>query len=205
MKKSFRFTAAIGIGLALAPWGAIAQDQAAAMPTTHAIVPADQQPSRAQLDNLFEVMKVREQMASMTKLMPEVMQKAFTDQITQREKDHPEMTPTTEEQKKAAGKVMNKYLERVMNLYTGDEMLDDMAGLYQKYLTRSDVDAMIGFYSSPAGQHALEIGPVVMKEFMPMVMDKIQARIQPVIDELGKDMEQVMKPPPSAGDQPSSN
>jgi len=197
--------AVIGIGLALAPWGAIAQDPAAAAPGTHAIVPVDQQPSRVQLDNLFEVMKVREQMATMTKLMPEVMQKAFTDQIAQMEKDHPEMTPTTDAQKKAVGNVMNKYMERVMNLYTGDEMIDDMAGLYQKYLTRSDVDAMIGFYSSPAGQHALEIGPVVMKEFMPMVMEKMRTRIQPVIDQLGKEMEQVMKPPPPAGDQPSSN
>ena len=205
MKKSYGFTAVIGIGLALAPWAAFTQSQVAAMPATHAIVPVDQQPSRAQLDNLFEVMKVREEMASMTKLMPEVMQKAFTDQITQMEKDHPEMTPTTEEQKKAVGKVMNKYLERVMNLYTGDELIEDMASLYKKYLTGSDVDAMIGFYSSPAGQHALEIGPVVMKEFMPMVMDKMQARIQPVIDDLGKEMAQVMKPPPADGEQPRSN
>jgi uncharacterized protein len=207
MKKACRLTALIGMGLALAPWVATAQKAAQAqaakdsegavpVPVT---VPAEQQPTRAQLDNLFEVMRVREQMASMTKMMPQLMQQGFTEQFKKVEKDRPDMEPVTEAQKQAVSKIMGRYMERVMNLYTADEMLDDMASLYQKHLSGSDVDAMIGFYSSPAGQHALNIVPVVMKEFMPMVMKKMQDRIQPAVDDMAKEMEAALKAPAGSG------
>jgi hypothetical protein len=194
MNKACRVMALIGIGLGVVhgvtAGTTLAQAEKAAPAAT---VPAEQQPSRAQLDNLFEVMRVREQLATMTKLMPQLMQQQFTEQFKQMEKDHPEMAGATDEQRQAVAKIMGKYMERVMNLYTGDEMLDDMAALYQKHLTSSDVDGMIGFYSSPAGQHTLDMVPVIMKEFMPTVMKKVQERVQPAIDEMSKEMEAYVK------------
>jgi hypothetical protein len=99
----------------------------------------------------------------------------------------------TEEQQQAFGNVMNKYMQRVMNLYTSDEMIADMSALYQKHLTRSDVDGIIAFYSSPAGQHMLDMVPVIMQEFMPVVMNRMQERIKPVIDEMTREMGDAIK------------
>jgi hypothetical protein len=87
---------------------------------------------------------------------------------------------------------------RVMNLYTPDEMTADMAAIYQKHLTQADVDGMIAFYSSPAGQHMLDVVPVIMKEFMPVVMQRINERIKPLTDEMTKEMAEISKSTPPA-------
>lgn len=208
MNKVCGFAALVATGLTLSPSIAFAQapaDQTAGSTASQATVPLDQQASRAQLDNLFEVMRVRNQMAAMTKTMPQVMQNAFSEQFKQMEKDHPEITPTTDAQKQAVSKIMGKHMERAMSLYPADEMVEDMASLYQKHLSRSDVDAMIGFYSSPAGQHMLDMVPVIMQEYMPMVMKKMQERIQPAIDEMAKEMNEALKPKAPAADQPAPN
>jgi hypothetical protein len=197
MKKTFCIAVVIGMGLALVPRAVSAQvpaDQPAASPAPAAVIPLDQQATKEQLAKLFELMRVREQLASVTKLMPTLLQQQMQAQFQQSQKDHPEMASMTEEQQQAFGKVMNKYMERVMTLYTSDEMIADMSALYQKHLTRSDVDGMIAFYSSPAGQHMLDIVPVIMQEFMPMVMNRVQERIKPALDEMTKEMEGVIKP-----------
>jgi hypothetical protein len=200
MKKICRLMALIGIGLGVAQWmtagTALAQAEKTAPAAT---VPAEQQPSRAQLDNLFEVMRVRAQMATMTKMMPQLVQQQFTEQLKQMEKNHPEIATTTDEQRQAVAKITGKYMEKVMNLYTSDEMIDDMAAIYQKHLSATDVDGMIGFYSSPAGQHSLDMVPVIMQEFMPAVMKKVQDRVQPAIEEMAKEMEAYAKSQAPAG------
>ncbi len=203
----------LGMGLSLASWAAAQSpaDQPAASPAqaavTTAAIPLDQQPTKEQLAKLFEVMRVRQQMASVTKMMPAMMQQQMQAQIKQMQKDHTEMKSMTEEQQQAFGKVMNKYMERVMNIYTSDEMFADMSAIYQKHLTRSDVDGIITFYSSPAGQHMLDMVPVIMQEFMPIEMQRMQERIKPLIDEMTKEMGDTIKssstpikvapPPPS--------
>ena len=65
----------------------------------------------------------------------------------------------TPEQREGIENLMRKYVEKAMDLYPVDEMLTDMTGIYQRHLSRDDVDAMIAFYSSPAGQHLLDAQP----------------------------------------------
>ena len=56
-----------------APNLAPATQQATATPdqTPASVIPLDQQPSKEQLAKLFEVMRVNQQLASVTKMMPE--------------------------------------------------------------------------------------------------------------------------------------
>jgi hypothetical protein len=190
MNKTYRFAALLGLALALVSLGvaqALAQQPGASLAPATA-VPPDQQPTKEQLAKLFELMRVREQLASMTKMMPALMQQQMQTQFKQMQKDHPELSPITEEQQRASAKVMGKYMERVMNLIATDDMVADMATVYQRHLTRSDVDGMIVFYSSPAGQHMLDMMPVIMQEYMPMVMQQMQGRIKPLTDEMTKEM-----------------
>jgi hypothetical protein len=72
-------------------------------------------------------------------------------------------------------------------------MIADMSGIYQKYLTRSDVEGIIAFYGSPAGQHMLDMQPMIMKESMTIAMQRVQDRIKPLIDGMTKEMEDVVK------------
>jgi len=164
-------------------------------------IPADQQPTTEQLNKLFEVMHVRAQLASITKMMPQMMQQQFTAQFKDIQKAHPELANISEDQQKAVSKIVASYMERVMNLYTGDEMISDMAAIYRKHLAAADVDAAIAYYSSPAGEHMLDMVPAMMQEFLPVVTSRIQARIPPLIEQMTQEMEGVIKSQPSPSPQ----
>jgi hypothetical protein len=198
MKKANCIVALIGMGLAMASWAARAQAPAA--PTA---IPADQQATKEQLAKLFELMRVRDQVASLAKTLPTIMQQQMTAQMSQMQKDHPEMAPMPQEQNQALAKIESEFMERVMNLYTSDEMIADMAGIYQKHMTRSDVDGIIGFYKSPAGQHLLDMQPVILQEYMPLMMQRMQDRIKPLTDEMTKEMMEIIKSKAPSGNKPA--
>jgi len=209
MKKTICFAAAFGV--MMLPCAAFAQAPAAQPSTAPAAVmaepsglPADQQPTKEQLIKLFELMHVRDQLASVTKMIPALVQQQMKTQMQQMQKDHPEMAMMSEEKQQAAGMVMDKFMARVFDIYTPDEMISDMAGIYQKHLSRSDVDGMIAFYSSPAGQHMVAMTPVIMQEYMPLVMQRMQERMKPLTDEMSKEMEQIAKPAAPSADKPAT-
>ena len=56
--------------------------------------------------------------------------------------------------------------DEVFNGFPIDELLDAIVPIYQKHLTKSDLDAIIGFYSSPAGQRFIQEVPAMMSEAM---------------------------------------
>jgi hypothetical protein len=74
-------------------------------------------------------------------------------------------------------------------------LLDDMIPIYQKHLTKSDVEAMNVFYSSPTGQKLLREMPAMTAESMQAatprmqaVMEKAMARVQDLVkDEVDKE------------------
>ncbi len=81
----------------------------------------------------------------------------------------------TAEQRAAMEQISHKYLEKAMNIYSIDEMISDMTSIYQGYLSREDVDGMIAFYSSSAGQHLLDAQPKIAQEYMPLVMSECRS------------------------------
>jgi hypothetical protein len=196
MRSVIKYVAGIGLSLAMAPLAALAQAQAdqPAVTTTAVTIPLDQQPTKEQLARLFELMRVKQQLAAVTQIMPGLMQQQFNATMKDLQKDHPEMSSTTPERQQATAKIMSKFVGQAMSLYGADEMIEDMSSLYQKHLSRSDVDGIIAFYSSPAGEHMLDMTPVIMREFMPTVMERIQERIKPLNDEMIKEMTDISKP-----------
>ena len=209
MKKAICFAAALG--MMMLPCAAFAQTPAAQPSTAPAAamtepsgLPADQQPTKEQLIKLFELMHVRDQLASVTKMVPALVQQQMKTQMQQMQNNNPEMAAMSEEKQQAAGIVMDKFMARVFDIYTPDEMISDMAGIYQKHLSRSDVDGMIAFFSTPAGQHMVAMTPVIMQEYMPMVMQRMQERMKPLTDEMSKEMEQIAKPAAPAADKPAT-
>jgi hypothetical protein len=196
MKKGKCMAVLFATGLALVPGIGLAQVvQPAASRTaaTPAAIPADQQATKEQLTQLFELMRIREQVASLTKLLPALMQQQMTAQIKQMQQSNPELAPVTPQQQQAIASFTSKFMERALDLYKLDEMIADMTGLYQKYMTRSDLDGIIAFYSSSAGQHLLDMQPLIMQEYLPLVMQRMQDRIQTLTDEMRKEMMEIIK------------
>jgi len=205
MKKTTCFAALLG--MLLLPCASFAQTpevDSFATPATTADVPADQQPTKEQLAKLFDVMRIKKQLASVTMMMPEVMMQQMGAQMKEMEKTHPEIASMTDEQKQAASKVMSKHMMRAITLYTSDEMTADISEFYQKHLSRSDVDDIISFYSSPAGQHMLDILPNIMKWATPKVNQRMQERIKSELDEMTKEMGEIVKPQTSPTDKPAA-
>lgn len=203
MKKVNWIVAILAVAFMWMPFAAIAQTSAehsTVIPLATA-TPPDQQPTPDQLAKLFVLMRVKEQMASVSRMMPSLMHQQFDAQLKRMQKDHPEIASQTESQQQAS--TVNKYMERVIGLYTSDEMMADMASIYQKHLTRSDVDGIIEFYSSPAGQHMLDMLPVIIQEYMPLAMQRTQEKIKLITDEMTKEMEAIAKPSTPAGEKPT--
>ena len=206
MKKTVCITALLGMMLlSCATFAQTPAAQPATAPeATAAAVPADQQPTKEQLTKLFELMRIKQQISSMTKMMPALMRQQMQAHVKEIQKNHPELAAMTEEQQQASMNVESKFMEKVVDLYTSDEMIADMEGIYQKHLTRSDVDGIIAFYSSPAGQHMLDMAPVIMQEYMPLMMQRTQERIKPLIEEMSKEMESIAKPRTPVADKPTA-
>ena len=129
------------------------------------VIPPDDQPSKEQMARLFDAMRLRQQMANMTKTLPAMIQQQVSQQIKSLTANTTG-TPLTAEQQAAVDQLMKKYMERALSLYPPDEMIADLSGIYQRHLSKEDVDGIIAFYSSPAGQHMVELAPVAMKEYI---------------------------------------
>ncbi len=217
MKKTNRIAAAmglyLGLGLALAPLAVFAQAPAAQPPdapgtvATPAVVPADQQPSREQLGKLFEVMRMRSQMQNLLKAVPEMVQQQVHAQTKEMATKLPGGASMTPEQQAVIDRLTSKYMQKAYTVYPVDEILGDMATIYQRHLRRSDVDAYIAFYQSPAGQHLLDAQPAIMNEYMPMVVQRTRQRTMILINqmnnEMQKELEQLNNPPAPAADKPA--
>lgn len=157
-----------------------------------ATIPPDQQASKEQLAKLFDAMRLREQMQSMRQMVPGMVQQQIKAAMQQTEADLPAGTKLTAEQRKGIENIMSKYVGKSMDLYPPEEMLTDMTVIYQRHLSKDDVDAMIAFYSSPAGQHLLNAQPRIAQEYMPMVMSKVTERSQAMTKEMMKEMAEIV-------------
>jgi len=128
--------------------------------------------TREDVLKLFDVMKIHEQMTSVMstiaaqqrEMMHEGMRKHFP-QITDEELVR-----------------LDKFTSDTMKDMPIDGMLDDMIPVYQKHLTKSDVDAMSAFYSSPTGQKLLREMPAMTGEAMQAAGPRIQAAMDKVME-----------------------
>jgi uncharacterized protein len=203
MKKASCIAVVLGAGLMMMPCVMIAQTPANHAAAAPAAIPLDQQPTKEQLAKLFEVMRLREQMQNAMKMVPGMVQQQVQAQAKEMTAKLPGGAPTAEQQV-AIEKVLNKYLEKAISVYSVDEMIDDMGTIYQHHLSRTDIDAFIAFYGSPAGQHLLDQQPAIMQEYMPMVMKRVQERSKVLTNELIKEMEEITKPQAPAAEKPAA-
>lgn len=168
------------------------------------LIPSDQQPTTEQLSKLFDVMRIKQQMQSMRQMVPSMVQQQIQSAMKQTEAGLPAGSKLTTEQLERMQAIMNKYVGKSMDLYPADEMLTDMTAIYQRHLSKDDVDGLIAFYSSPAGQHLLDAQPVIAQEFMPVVMSKVTQRGQVMQKEMMKEMAAIVPQSKPAASKPGT-
>ena len=164
------------------------------------VIAPENQASTEQIAKLFEVMRIKQQMQSMKAMIPGMVQQQIQATMKQTEAELPAGSKMTPEVREKLQAVVNKYVAKSMDLYPSDEMLTDMTGIYQKHLSKDDVEGLITFYNSPAGQHLLDAQPVIAQEYMPLVMGKVGQRSQAMTKEMMKEIAEAVpaKRPASA-------
>jgi hypothetical protein len=143
-------------------------------------------------------MRIKEQTQSMRQIVPAMVQQQIQAAMKQTEEALPQGTKLTQEQRERMQQIMSRYVAKAMDLYPTDEMLTDMTGIYQRHLSREDVDGLITFYGSPAGVHLLDAQPQIAQEFLPIVMGKVAERSQSMMREMVKEMAGVVPSPKPA-------
>jgi uncharacterized protein len=80
----------------------------------------------------------------------------------------------------------NKSMDEMFKNFPWDEMMQAMVPVYQKHLTKGDVDALVAFYSSPTGAKMLREMPAIMGEAMQSmmpIMKKYMATVKERVDQ----------------------
>lgn len=148
---------------------ALALSMSAVAQTTVSIAP--DAPSREDVKKLFDVMASREQM---TQMMQQLFAQIRTMNREQMKKRRPDITD-------AELASVDQQSQDLIENFPLDEMLNDMVPVYQRHFTKSDIDALTAFYSSPTGQKFLHEMPAVTAETMKAVYPRIQAEVDAAI------------------------
>ncbi len=123
--------------------------------------------SREDVKKLFDVMASREQMAQVMQQVFAQMRKLNREQLKRR---HPDVT-------EADLARMDRESEDLIKNFPVDAMLNEMVPIYQRHFTKSEIEALTAFYSSPAGQKFLHETPAVAAETMRAVYPKIEEAV----------------------------
>jgi len=88
--------------------------------------------------------------------------------------------------------------------YPVDQLLQDMVPVYQKHLTKADVDGISAFYSSPPGQKLLHETPAMTSEAMQISMARMQLDTEDILVQLDQRIQKMAeennpKPSPHKG------
>jgi hypothetical protein len=91
---------------------------------------------------------------------------------------------------------INKMMDDMMNAMPFDEMMQAMVPAYQKHFTKGDMDALIGFYSTPTGQKMLQELPAVMSEGMEAMMPILRKNVDRMTERAQHEIADMMKDSP---------
>jgi hypothetical protein len=147
--------------------------------------------SKEQLMKLFEVLGVNKQIQSVMDQMTKPMQQMM-----------PSPPQMSDKQKEKLSKLQGELFGKMMSPEFIHTYLELMVPVYQVHFTRTDVDQMITFYSSPVGQKFVNEQPLITQETFPKIIPLMQQHLQDVMKETN--FEQRMKEIFAEEDKPAS-
>lgn len=147
---------------------------------------ADPPASKEDVQRYLDAIHSHDMMKQMVEAMSKPMQQMIHEEFL-RDKDK---LPADFEER------MNKILGDSMNQMPFDEIMEAMIPTYQKHFTKSDVDALISFYSSPTGQKVLREMPAIMADSMQAAMPMIQRQVEKLQEHVQEQVAELMKEQP---------
>ena len=167
------------------------------VPNLFAQTSADVPATREDIFTLFNLMHIREQVDLAMESIAKQQRAIMHDNLKRQ-------SPRISAEDLAR---LDQFTRDIMKDLPVDGMLDDMVPVYQKHLTKSDVEAMSTFYSSPTGQKLLREMPAMTAESMQAASPRIQAMMDNVMDraqQMAKKEDREKKPtsPKPANDKP---
>jgi len=135
---------------------AAAQSRAAAEARKAAAAP----PTREEVLKLFDLLQITKTMDAVVNATKQQSMEIAEQMIQEK---MPEATP---EQKKKLREMMDEVMRESLGPAAINEMLEATVPVYQRHLTKADMDAMVAFYSSPVGQKILHEQPTMIQESM---------------------------------------
>jgi hypothetical protein len=103
---------------------------------------------------------------------------------------------------------MDKAADDLAKNFPTDELFDAMVPIYQKHLTKGDVDAIVAFYSTPTGQKVIREMPAIASEAMQASMGIVQKMMAKTMQRVDDEVAQEQKkddPNSKKRAQPTSN
>jgi hypothetical protein len=164
----------------------IAQTKDAA---NHAPSVANSTPSKEEVLKFLEVLRIKAQLtqyfAGVAKQAKAGAEEGFKHKV-------PDATPEQLSQ-------VDKFAESLFANMPIDEMVDAMIPIYQKHLTKDDLDGILAFYSSPVGQKLQREQPAMMQEGMQVGGEigrrRLSGMMQQMDDFVGKLAQEQQKSP----------
>ena len=149
------------------------------MPGQAAAAGSEAPASADDIRKLFDVMQIRNQMRTVMQQVSQQMRSLERDQVRKQQ-------PNVTDQDFAKFDAIS---DEVMKNLSVEGLLDDMIPVYQKHLNKSDVNAMVGFYSTPTGQKILREMPAMTTEGM----QAMQPHLKQMIEEANAQIEKRVK------------
>lgn len=135
---------------------------------------SDAPASRDDILKLFGVMKVHDQTRLVMESVAAQQREMMHDGLRKR---YPQITD-------AEIARLDQATSEIMREVSVDDLLTDMIPVYQKHLSKKDVDAMSAFYSSDTGQKLLREMPAMTTESLRATAPRMQAIMDKVMDRI---------------------
>jgi len=135
-------------------------------------------PSDAQVDQLLDVMRAKKTVEAM---VPQVqaLQQQMVQQLTAGQ-------PLTPEQQQALDRIVYQSNAQMLARVSWNNMQPLYREIYRQTFSAQDMDAMVGFYGSQAGQNLLDKMPRLMQN----TMTAMQQVMVPMLQQMQHDIEQ---------------
>lgn len=82
--------------------------------------------------------------------------------------------------------IVDSYADKLAAVLSSQDVKDQMVAIYAKHLSADDVDALIQFYQTSAGQHSLAAMPQVMAESVQLGANAARTNVPLILGELCK-------------------
>jgi len=142
--------------------------------------PPSNPPSEASIKQLLEVAQARKLVDSVMAQMDNLMQKSIA-QATQGQTIPPKVQKDIDQRRTEMARMMKELLD-----WTKLEPM--YVRIYQKTFNQQEIDGMIAFYKTPAGQAVMSKMPTAMQN----TMDEMQQLMGPVMQKMQRMQEEVV-------------